>query len=274
MDGPPGRCGIGKHLATNATLEFNHNDADMDKIIMIGSVAATLYPEFGLQDKTVATTDDIDDEIDDAEEVGEEELVENIDTYWGRIKMTFDERKLVDPDFFNIHMDRGEMALSNHSSMIQTACNKWYGIVDEVAAHPESSANVEGQMVLIFAMYHADNEDQELKFLHMFFKIKSCEKWREVRLALNKANKTYNSNAHVPVAAEGRPDGTKKARAARDVAPAAEQMQASIEQCIADAKSTVASREEKSDVQWSALMTKEFSGPTSSQRRGTPTWRS
>ncbi|KAE8819784.1 putative methionyl-tRNA synthetase [Hordeum vulgare] len=49
---------------------------------------------------------------------------QNTDTYSRRIKTAFDERKLVDPDFANIHMDRGEKAMSNRWLMIQTACNK------------------------------------------------------------------------------------------------------------------------------------------------------
>ena len=39
---------------------------------------------------------------------------QNADTYWRRVKTVFDERKLVDSDFANIHMDRGEKAMANH----------------------------------------------------------------------------------------------------------------------------------------------------------------
>ncbi|KAE8774003.1 putative methionyl-tRNA synthetase [Hordeum vulgare] len=178
----------------------------------------------------------------------------NTNTYWGRIKTTFDECKLVDPDFANIHMDRGQKAMANRWSTIQMACNKWHGIIEEVAARPKSGANVECQMIRMFAMYHADNEDQEFRFLHAFSRIESCEKWREVRLALDKAKETYNPDAPAPLVAEGCPDGTKNARAARDAARTAERLQASVEQCITDAKSNVAKREEKSNTRWSALM--------------------
>ncbi|KAE8814512.1 putative methionyl-tRNA synthetase [Hordeum vulgare] len=140
----------------------------MDEIITSGSIAAVSYPEFGMQDKTMDTTGEIDDDPGDAEEEeGEEEAMEvepkpvpkkkerkrkrvanakpvepcikwtskedeclteacktdsvdpiicanqNTHTYWGRIKTTFDERKLVDPDFANIHMDHDEKAMSN-----------------------------------------------------------------------------------------------------------------------------------------------------------------
>ncbi|KAE8797533.1 putative methionyl-tRNA synthetase [Hordeum vulgare] len=123
---------------------------------------------------------------------------------------------------------------------IQTACNKWHGIVEE--------------MIRMFAMYHADNEDQESRFLHMFSRPNSCEKWMEVRPALDKAKETYNPDALAPMVTEWRPDGTKKARAARDVAPTAQRLQASIEQCIADVMSSAARREEKTNARWSALM--------------------
>ncbi|KAE8784933.1 putative methionyl-tRNA synthetase [Hordeum vulgare] len=76
-------------------------------------------------------------------------------------------------------------------------------------------------MLLMFTMYRTDNKDQEFRFLHVFSRIDSCEKWREVRLALDKAKETYNPNVHAPAAVEGRPQGTKKDRAARDAAPAA-----------------------------------------------------
>ncbi|KAE8797369.1 putative methionyl-tRNA synthetase [Hordeum vulgare] len=69
---------------------------------------------------------------------------QNTDTYWGRIKTVFDERKLVDPDFANIHMDRSDKAMMNHWATIQTAYNKWHGIVEEVVARPESGANIDG----------------------------------------------------------------------------------------------------------------------------------
>ncbi|KAE8782820.1 putative methionyl-tRNA synthetase [Hordeum vulgare] len=106
----------------------------------------------------------------------------------------------------------------------------------------------------MFSMYRAENEDQEFMFLHVFSMIESCEKWREVRLAVDKAKETYNPDTLAPAAAEGRPHGTKKARAARDATPTAERLQASIEQCITDVKSSAARREEKSDARWSVLM--------------------
>ncbi|KAE8818646.1 putative methionyl-tRNA synthetase [Hordeum vulgare] len=46
---------------------------------------------------------------------------QNTVTYWGRIKTALDERKPVDTDFANIHMDSGEKAMANRWSTIQTA---------------------------------------------------------------------------------------------------------------------------------------------------------
>ncbi|KAE8780198.1 D-2-hydroxyglutarate dehydrogenase, mitochondrial [Hordeum vulgare] len=121
---------------------------------------------------------------------------QNTDTYWGRIKTAFDERKKADLYFSNMHMDSGEKAMVNRWSTIQTACKKWHVIVAE--------------MIRLFAMYHTDNADQEFRFLHVFSRIDSCEKWREVWIALDKPKVTYNPDAPTPDAAEGCPDGTKK----------------------------------------------------------------
>ncbi|KAE8779091.1 putative methionyl-tRNA synthetase [Hordeum vulgare] len=56
-------------FAPSSSLQFNYaNAADMDEIIMSGSVAAASHPEFGAQDETMDTTGDIDDELDDVEE--------------------------------------------------------------------------------------------------------------------------------------------------------------------------------------------------------------
>ncbi|KAE8794750.1 putative methionyl-tRNA synthetase [Hordeum vulgare] len=340
MEGSPGRCVADQPLTTDVALGFNYADpdVDMDEIITSGSVTTASHPEFDVQDETMDTTGDIDDELDDAEEEeGEEEAVvvepepgpkkkggkrkraanakpaeprvkwtskedeclaeawktvninpitdanQNTDTYRGRIKTVFDEHKLVDPDFANIHMNRGEKAMPNRWSTIQTTCNKWHGIIVEVTARPESGANVEGRVWTKFVdpsslrrvlcrqvlsavcvddsdVRHVstNNEDQEFKFLHVISRIEVCKKWREVRLALDKAKETYSPDTPASAAVEGHPDGTKKARAARDAAPAAERLQASIEQCIADINSTAARREEKSDTGRSTLMINVF----------------
>jgi len=73
---------------------------------------------------------------------------QSIDTYWARIKAEFDERKLVDPYFKGVYMQRGSKAMANHWGRIQGACNKWHGVVEEVAARPESGASIEDQVCL------------------------------------------------------------------------------------------------------------------------------
>ena len=67
----------------------------------------------------------------------------NSDNYWKRVKRSFDERKLCDPEFKTIYMERSEKAMANHWAIVQTACSKWHGIVEEVERRPESSADVE-----------------------------------------------------------------------------------------------------------------------------------
>ena len=59
---------------------------------------------------------------------------QSIETYWERIKAKFDERKIVDPYFKGIYMQRGAKAMANHWGLIQGACNKWHGIVEEVVS--------------------------------------------------------------------------------------------------------------------------------------------
>src|SRR6185369_15174818 len=97
----------------------------------------------------------------------------------------------------------------------------------------------------MFDMYRAD-EKVEFKFLHVFTKIEGCEKWKQVRDQLRKA-KEYVPDAAAAGASEGRPDGHKKAKAAKDGAPAAAKLQASIETCIADVAAKAAKRDEKTE---------------------------
>ncbi|KAE8781713.1 putative methionyl-tRNA synthetase [Hordeum vulgare] len=103
----------------------------MDKIITCGSIATTFYSRFGMQDETMDTASDIDNKLDDAEWTSKEDEClakawktvsihpitganQNTDTYTGRIKTAFDECKMVDPDFANIHMDCGQKAMLNY----------------------------------------------------------------------------------------------------------------------------------------------------------------
>ena len=103
---------------------------------------------------------------------------------------------------------------------------------------------------------YRDDEKADFKFLHVFTRIEGCEKWTEVRLALRKA-KEYAPDAPAAGAADGCPKGHKKAKAARDAAPAAAKLQVSIETCIADAHNHAAKREEKAEARWTAIMAKQ-----------------
>jgi hypothetical protein len=76
-------------------------------------------------------------------EHGPHHRLQNGDTYWLRIKAAFDERKMVDPKFNTTYMDRGAKAMANHWAAIQTACNKWHGVQEEVNARPESGASAD-----------------------------------------------------------------------------------------------------------------------------------
>ncbi|KAE8791333.1 putative methionyl-tRNA synthetase [Hordeum vulgare] len=159
---------------------------------------------------------------------------QNADRYSRRVKTAFDERKMVDPEFSSIHMDRGDKPMANHWATIQQSCNKWHRIQEEVIACPESGANVERQMVRMFDMYRPNNNDAEFKFLHVFTRIESCEKWTGVQLALAKAKDgVYNLDAPVL----GRRNGALMA--------------------IRKPRSHSAMREEKSEARWSALMAKK-----------------
>jgi hypothetical protein len=53
---------------------------------------------------------------------------QNSDTYWERVKVSFDERKLMDPVFNKMHMDHNPSGMSDHWGIIQQDCNKCHGI--------------------------------------------------------------------------------------------------------------------------------------------------
>jgi hypothetical protein len=57
---------------------------------------------------------------------------QNSNTYWMSVKVVFDERKLVYRDFNKVHMERNESRMPHYWGIIQTACNKWHGIQQEI----------------------------------------------------------------------------------------------------------------------------------------------
>jgi hypothetical protein len=75
-------------------------------------------------------------------------------------------------------------------------------------------------------MYHDDNEDVEFKFIHVFKRIKKCDKWAVVRASLGKG-KDFALDPIVPLTAaeQGLPEmGNKKAKQAREDAPVMERL--------------------------------------------------
>ena len=73
----------------------------------------------------------------------------------------------------------------------------------------------------MFAMFRQDSSNQDFKYLHVFKRIEKCEKWADVRRTLAKAKETYKPDAPTPAAADGRPDGNKRAKTAKDATPVA-----------------------------------------------------
>ncbi|KAM3370389.1 hypothetical protein ACQJBY_017984 [Aegilops geniculata] len=106
----------------------------------------------------------------------------------------------------------------------------------------------------MFTMYRRDNQDADFKHLQVYKRIDKCEKWAEVRRALDKAKETYKPDATTPGASEGRPDGHKLAKKGKNADATTARVQESIEHCLADAQARAVLREEKTEARWSSLM--------------------
>ncbi|KQJ88688.1 hypothetical protein BRADI_4g20543v3 [Brachypodium distachyon] len=165
------------------------------------------------------------------------------DTYWRRVKTAYDERRVIDREFASMTHDRNESGLSHRWQMIQQACNKWHGIQEEARRRPASGSSAHDQMVAMFTAFRDDNDDAKFKFIQVFVRIETCDKWTETRAGLAKTG-TYDPTAAPPAAAEGRPIGHKKAKAMRDAAPATEHLYTCIEKCMSDAAAQAAKRDE------------------------------
>jgi hypothetical protein len=74
---------------------------------------------------------------------------QNFDTYWQRVKLAFDERKIADPYFNKTVMVRGEKAMATHWGIMQAACSRWHGIQEEIADRPVSGADFEAKVCLL-----------------------------------------------------------------------------------------------------------------------------
>jgi hypothetical protein len=121
-------------------------------------------------------------------------------------------------------------------------------------------------MLKMFKMYHADNEDIEFKFIHVFKRIEKCDKWKLVRAALGKGKDfIVDPSASLSATRQGHPElGNKKGKQAREDASAMERLQSSIEKCIAGVAMNYAAREEKEaareekfDARWDKMFEKQ-----------------
>jgi hypothetical protein len=66
-------------------------------------------------------------------------------------------------------------------------------------------------------LYKAENEGKEFNMMHCFQKLEGCKKWDRVRLTLNDGKTGEEGPIPVAPSAMGRPTGTKKAKAERNV---------------------------------------------------------
>jgi hypothetical protein len=71
---------------------------------------------------------------------------QNYETYWQRVKLAFDERKIVDPYFNKTAMIRGDKAMGTHWGIMQAACSKWHAIQEEIEARPVSGVDFEAKV--------------------------------------------------------------------------------------------------------------------------------
>jgi hypothetical protein len=94
--------------------------------------------------------------------------------------------------------------------------------------------------------YREDNNDVYFKFIHVFKRIKKCDKWALVRASLGKGiDAAFDPTAALPAAEKGRPEmGNKKAKLAWEEALAMETLQSSIDKCIAGVATNNAARKE------------------------------
>jgi hypothetical protein len=72
-------------------------------------------------------------------------------------------------------------------------------------------------MLKMFKMYREDNEDVKFKSIHVFKRIKKCNKWAVVRASLGKGKDVpFDPTVPLPAVGQGRPEmGNKKAKQAR-----------------------------------------------------------
>ncbi|KAK1680988.1 hypothetical protein QYE76_041836 [Lolium multiflorum] len=152
---------------------------------------------------------------------------QNAESYWKRVKAAFDERWLLDPYFKALTTDRNVSPLAHDAAHLQ-----------QVARHCGGDARHDHRLP-------RGQRHIEFKFVHVFARIETCDKWTEVRTALARANVPFDPNATATPVVVGRPVGNKKAKTMRDAAMAIEMLHSSISACIADAATHAATRAEQ-----------------------------
>ncbi|KAK1619620.1 hypothetical protein QYE76_025137 [Lolium multiflorum] len=191
---------------------------------------------------------------------------QSFDTYWLRVKQAYEERKLVDPYFnkTNMNVYRGDKAMATHWGIMQTACNKWHGIQEEIEnadQRPRLGAKGMLRRPCITELRRAldmytDDTGLQFKFLNVYARLEHCEKWKETRTTLSKSKtEQYNPDAPAAGAAEGRPElGQKKLKELKKTGNPADRMQASIDKCWADLRSHADGRNDKFDGRWREML--------------------
>jgi hypothetical protein len=107
-----------------------------------------------------------------------------------------------------------------------------------------------------FDMYGDDIDGQTFKYLNVFARIETCEKWAEVRQNLSKnKDEQYNPDAPAAAASTGRPKlGQKKLKELKKSGHPADRLQASFDKCWADARAHAAGRDTKYDARWKEMV--------------------
>jgi hypothetical protein len=107
-----------------------------------------------------------------------------------------------------------------------------------------------------FDMYIDDTDGQTFKYLNVFTRIETCEKWAEVRRNLSKnKDEEYNPDAPAATASMGRPElGQKNLKELKKMGHPADRLQASFDKCWADVKAHAAGRDTKYDARWKEML--------------------
>lgn len=99
-------------------------------------------------------------------------------------------------------------------------------------------------------LYKAENKGQEFAFMHIFNKLEKCKIWEKVRYEHNHG-KPFDVNAPADASA-GRPEGHKKAKAARNAHDAEDE--AEYKKLLADVKTSHAQRNDANEARWREVL--------------------